>query len=850
MSICFITGCARSGTTSLLRALGLSPHAEVALEPMPTLNQESRDLYDGRLTNPTAVLARDVAPRVAPALDRGKTYIEKHVSLVPFIPYLAELFPCRFLIPVRDGRDVVRSMIDWHTRFMPIIYQECREPTALGPEAKKVLARQKGPDPFDQSLPRPDKHDPWHEAWPKFSRFEMCAWYWDFVTRYVGRAIRKLDPDRYLIVDYTRPTVETIRRCYDFLGIGGFDAQRVGKVLDKKVNSLADRIGQSAAMPGWKDWPAAQTQRFWELAFGGMRELGMAPSRVRPEPPNFGAYWLGREVDPAAYEKMYDYRKGSQAQFRAWVSKVESAGGLINQPIDVGSGIGTGQTTLFADRNYIGIDLSEQVIRWANERATAGHRFIQHDVLKDPNGPTGDLVFSHSTIDNVYDPDEYLRALARRTTRLLYVANYRGFFNGLRDHRIQWDPKMGVCFNDVSPARAREVLEEEGFAAVEVLPFRTGREDVPIETLMVASRRAEDGPALAAGHDVQFPWRPYRIARCPWPLKDLLLVVNRGCASFSAGGLDLANPLSYFVRMADDLAALPDNRTLGTLGDLARREGGVNTAIRVDLDMDIIAARAMARIAGRRSVPMSIYLLPTSSYYGYFADGTFHRHFDCGKIYKELQDAGCEIGLHVDGLEVYLRHGMDGATAVREELDWLRSCGLDVRGTTGHNVASVYGAENFELFAGRAVGGRKAAVKDGTILPLGVLDETALGLDYEGSGGGPPVVADPAAREEYLAGLPRGDFLRNPDWMRTYLVDSPYCKWDYDWNIWLLSKDMWVIGGRPGRPDNYAFGVTWDQVRDFVSARPRTESVVFTLHAIYLGQREGPDELPTGYNLK
>jgi len=164
MPICFITGNARSGTTSLLRALGLSSHAQVALEPMPNLNKESRELYDGRLADPHAVLVRDVAPRVARALDQSKYYIEKHISFVPFVQHLADLFPCKFLIPVRDGRDVIRSLMDWHTRFMPIFYQECREPTDLGPEARKVLAQQSGPDPFDYSLPRPDRHDPWFEA--------------------------------------------------------------------------------------------------------------------------------------------------------------------------------------------------------------------------------------------------------------------------------------------------------------------------------------------------------------------------------------------------------------------------------------------------------------------------------------------------------------------------------------------------------------------------------------------------------------------------------------------------------------------------------------------------------------
>jgi len=604
----------------------------------------------------------------------------------------------------------------------------------------------------------------------------MSAWYWNYLNCHLLRSLHRLPSHRYLIVDYTRADVETIRRCYDFLGLTRFSAARVRAVLDHRVNSLADRIGEGTRYPKWADWSADLQQRFWELAFPAMYALGFATDPVRPAPPG------------GAVERTQPNRV-SAGPPAAWLAALGGA-------------------------------------------------------------DTGELIVSHASLESAHDPDHHLRTLARKTDRLLYIVTASGYFNGLRDHRLRWDPRTRECHNDVSPARAREVLEEEGFAAVEALPVKPSREETPVRTVLAASRRGEDAPALAAGHDVQFSWKQYRVNRCPWSLKDLLDLVNRGCAYFSPGGLDLANPLSYFVRMADDLAALPDNRKLGTVGALARREGRVNTAIRLDLDMDLIAIRAMARIAGRRSVPMSVYLLPTSSYYGYFADGMFHRHFVCGPVYKELQDAGCEIGLHIDGLEVYLRHEIDGAAAIREELEWLRSCGLKIRGMTGHNVAAVYGAENFELFAGRNVGGRRTAVKDGTLLPLGVLDESALGLDYEGSGGGPPAIVDRSARATYLAGLPKGDFLRNPDWMRIYLVDSPYCKWDYDWNIWLLGKDTWVIGGRPGRPDNFRFGVTWDDVRDFISARPATESVVLTLHAIYLGRRDGTNELPAGYDAK
>jgi hypothetical protein len=838
MPVCFITGSARSGTTSLLKALGLSGKVQIALEPEPTLNLESRALLDGKLADPFGVLVRDVAPRIARALDRGRVYIEKHVSHVPFIPYLAKLFPCKFLIPVRDGRDVVRSMIDWHNRLFPIIYQECKEPESLGPEARKVRAAQKGPDPFDQSLPRPDRHDPWFESWGSFTRFEMCSWYWNHINRLTTKLLKKVPADQVLIVDYTNPTVESIRRCYEFLELPDFDAQRVEKVLKRKVNSLTERIGEQAAYPKWQEWTPFQSQRFWELAWPAMRELGYVSGDVRPEPPDFGSYWKGREVDPAAYETMYRYRAQSQKQFQAWVKSLDTQQ-RIERVVEFGSGIGVGSTDLFADRQYVGIDMSPQVVEWANARVRPGHQFLKLDVLKETNGPTGDLVFSHATADNVYDVDAFLRAHARRTSRLLYVSNYRGFFNGLSDHRLKWDPKTGVCFNDLSPARAVEVLAEEGFAAVEVIPYRTGRDDIPIETALVASRRAEDIPFLTAGHDVQFSFAPYAVADAKLPLKGLLDIVNRGCATFSSGGLDLANPLSYFATMVADLKKLPANRSIGTVGAYSRREGSINTAIRVDVDIDLPAAQDMARISGKAGLPITFYLLPTAGYYGYFQGGIFHRHNVCGPIYREMQKAGVEIGLHVDALAAY-QLGIDGAQATTQELAWLRECGLTIRGTTGHNAAPVYGAENFEIFAGRAIGGRRCSIKDGCCLPLGVLDATKLGLDYDGSGGGPPAIVDPAARARYLAGIPRGDFLRDPDWLRTYLVDNPYCRWDNDWNIWLLGKDWWAIGGR----DSFVSRASWSEVRDFVANLPASERIVLTLHPIYLGQRKAVGSWP------
>src|ERR1700730_1427422 len=155
MGISFILGSHRSGTTSLLRALELSRSACCLMEAMPNLNFESRYLFDGMLHDPHKPILEHIAPRVAAGLARRRHYVEKQSSLVPFVPYLAQFFNCKFIVPVRDGRDVVTSLINWHNQMFPIIYQECREAVPLSDHAAEVLANQHGIDPFDYSLPRP-----------------------------------------------------------------------------------------------------------------------------------------------------------------------------------------------------------------------------------------------------------------------------------------------------------------------------------------------------------------------------------------------------------------------------------------------------------------------------------------------------------------------------------------------------------------------------------------------------------------------------------------------------------------------------------------------------------------------
>lgn len=843
MTAFFITGSARSGTTSLLRALGLSSNVVVGLEPWPTLNTESRDQYDQVLKSPYSVLASTVVPRVASALDQGSIYIEKHVSLVPFVAHLNEMLDCKFIVPIRDGRDVVSSLMNWHNQMFPIIYQECLEVATLSERAQKILDGQVGVDSFDYSLPRPPKTDPWYFAWGSFSRFEMVAWYWSYINNYLLDALEKLPKDKYFVVDYTNPSPGLIRNVYEFIGLTDFDQDAISGILEKKVNSLDDRIGESGVFPKWSEWSEELTQRFWDIAGGVMVRLGFVAGGVRPTPIGFGDWWReDSSVDPAWYASIYDYRATSHAMFKSWYQPLKDN---ISSIVDIGSGIGYGYVDFFADKDFVGIDLSSNAVQWSEEsKLTKSHKFICADILRDDVDVRGDLVFSQGTIDNIYDVDAFVRGMAKMSSRYVYISNYRGYFGNMSDHRYFWDRKFRVLFNDVSVVRIVNVLRSEGFATVVALPIETGREDIPVESVVIACRDLISIDQLVAGHQVYMKFDDYSVKAAISTVDDVVAMVNNGCAYFSDSGLGLANSLSYFEAMLADLHGMASRR-LGSMRELMASETNCNTAIRLDVDMDLVAALELSKIADKFSLPLSFYILHTASYYGYMHEGVFYRHEASANIYRAIQELGCEIGLHVDALGLYLEHGVDGSQAVEQELSWLRGQGINIYGTTAHNCAPVYGAENFEIFKGRSIRQAPFFSRNQTFIPLEVLDEQLLGLDYDGSRAGRCEKYIEPETNPYIVSLPKGDFLRDKQWFKTYIMDSGYCDWGDGYKIWLLGKDVWAIAGRSVTGvETFEFAVSWAQVRDFVASVASVETVIFTLHPIYLGARRAAGEYP------
>ena len=203
-----------------------------------------------------------------------------------------------------------------------------------------------------------------------------------------------------------------------------------------------------------------------------------------------------------------------------------------------------------------------------------------------------------------------------------------------------------------------------------------------------------------------------------------------------------AESLTDYHRLLSDIASDRNVRfvTALELSDLDPNDSQVVCHIRHDVDADIAVCIPMAEIEASLGIRSTYYLLHTAAYYGQWQDQgettRFARNESMAVIYLKLQALGHEVALHTDPHLIYQDHLSDGARALVEEINWLRSIGLSISGTAPHNAPAVYGASNSALFEGRDIdwdieSGPSGVINGEKWSALGVLSETELSLHYE-----------------------------------------------------------------------------------------------------------------------
>ena len=484
----FILSCARSGSTSLARILDSAENGHCACEPAPNLNVECRDMMDGRIDDPRAVVDKTVVPRVRHHLSRHEVYGEKNVTYGPFIPELHAALGCRFIYLKRDGRDVVRSMMDWHNRMFGTIYRECIDPGDLSPRALQAASRLLvHKDTSDYSRPRPRPGEELYERWETLSREEMCAYYFSRMTHLYLDALERLPATEWTALDYTEPSAEAVVEAARFVGLRGLHASEVTGLLNGRINSLQDRIGETDRYPHWTAWDSGLRDRFTRIAQSAMIRAGFwSDPRRFWKPPGYGRFWLEHDGGPEWYQWMYNSRKAVHDHLVAWVQHPDRSA-EIESIADFGCGVGVGYRDHFADRRYVGIDLVPKNIDWCRTHlANNRHEYRCLDYVAEDVDEKFDLVFSSGTIDNSYDVDEYLKAMVRASRKWVYVTCYRGWFPDLQEHRYWYAPAEACFYNDISPGRAQRTLQAAGCRDIQCFPVATHNQEIPQETVLIA----------------------------------------------------------------------------------------------------------------------------------------------------------------------------------------------------------------------------------------------------------------------------------------------------------------------------------------------------------------------------
>jgi len=481
----FVVSCARSGSTSLARILDTAANGCCVVEPHPNLNRETRLMREGRLDDPDDVLEDTVVARVLEGQRDHGVYGEKNVTYGPFIDRLHERLGCRFVYLRRDGRDVVRSLMDWHERMFGTIYRECRDPGRLSSRAlQSAAALPAHRDESDFSRPRPLEGEPAALEWENFTREEMCAYYWATINRLYREQLERLPQGAFVELDYTRADAGDVVDVARYLGLDGLDGATVQEMLQRRINSLGERVGEEDAYPRWGDWDSGQRERFWRQAGDVMLQLGYAVEGEEWKPQGYGDWWRQHEGGLEWYQWMFEGREPVHRDLIRWAT-AESRG--IDSVADFGCGLEVGYADAFADKRYVGIDISPRNVEWCRRnRKAARHGHWCADFVSEPFAERFDLVFSSGTIDNTYDIDACLAAMVKASKGWVHVTCYRGWFPDLPEHRYAYAPHHDCFYNDLSPHRALRTLRDLGCTEIDIRPIPSGKDDIPFETRIIA----------------------------------------------------------------------------------------------------------------------------------------------------------------------------------------------------------------------------------------------------------------------------------------------------------------------------------------------------------------------------
>lgn len=238
-------------------------------EADPKLLEEARLCFEGKLED-----LRPVAEKKRAAIEKssssGKTYVDKNPSFIWFAQQMVSVFNTRVVFVVRDGRDTVRSMIDWnqyHSRSMYCLPEDWDEGSA---EVAAIGRRSL----WDRSRPRPKKGEALYKDWKFLDRFAKCSWYWNYFNLVAKDLSIRIGAGNWHTVRMEDLDFSRVGQIFEFLKLDAPSSEHVEAVLNRKVNSAEERFKVSSRFPSHDQWSEERRKVFSRFADEAMFAYG------------------------------------------------------------------------------------------------------------------------------------------------------------------------------------------------------------------------------------------------------------------------------------------------------------------------------------------------------------------------------------------------------------------------------------------------------------------------------------------------------------------------------------------------------------------------------------------------
>jgi hypothetical protein len=188
----------------------------------------------------------------------GAVYVEASIGYYGLIDVLRDVYRhCRVVYVIRDGRDWVRSHMNWGQMY------------GKG-KIRSLIAHT-----WPAACEIPD--DPYRARWQSLSRFERICWAW---VRLNGYALGTVEESPYASVfrfedvfhseDRYRHLADLVRFATALPYVAQFATSSLEGWLDRQIHT------SSPQFPSWEGWSMEQRQQFETICGPLMRELNYA----------------------------------------------------------------------------------------------------------------------------------------------------------------------------------------------------------------------------------------------------------------------------------------------------------------------------------------------------------------------------------------------------------------------------------------------------------------------------------------------------------------------------------------------------------------------------------------------